>query len=146
MTNLILLFMSFGVVLSIFGFLLSTIYLNEKFSDNKILIISLLSTLPGVMVFSIANHFRQEIPKIISSSCGTVKQYKQYSIKGTRYERLEIVMDGSGYLYYFAFDPNQSRLQEKQHVCFTFYDRFKNKGMGKSILLEIAQSTNNPKS
>lgn len=144
MTNLILILMFFGLILSFFGFLFSTFYFHDKLPDHKILLVALFFTLPGILVFTTANHYRKTIPLIISEGCGTVQQYKQHSIKGHHYERLEIVMDGSGYQYSLAFDSKLPRLKEKQHVCFKFYDRFKNKGMANSKLIEIRPSTKDP--
>ena len=144
MTNLILILMFFGLILSFFGFLFSTFYFHDKLPDHKILLVALFFTLPGIFIFTTANHYRKTIPLIISEGCGTVQQYKQYSIKGHHYERLEIVMDGSGYQYALAFDSKLPRLKEKQQVCFKFYDRFKNKGMANSTLIEIQFSTKDP--
>ena len=69
MTNLILILMFFGLILSFFGFLFSTFYFHDKLPDHKILLVALFFTLPGIFIFTTANHYRKTIPLIISEGC-----------------------------------------------------------------------------
>ena len=136
MSSLLLLLGLISIVtLPIFAHLF--FYDKIKNTDNE-KILYFLSLIPGMVLICLATYFSPAQTSIKSVECGVVKQYKTYKTRHqSTFERLAIVMDSSGYIRYFDFDKTLPRLQSNQHICFELYDRFKNKGLSESFILDI---------
>lgn len=136
-------------ILFILGFIMlpaaplfSHLYFYKKLQNSEnAKLIYYLSLIPGIIVLCGAAYFSPSQTLTKSVECGVVQQYKTYkSRKQSTFERIAIVMDQSGYICYFNFDQSLERVQPNQHICFELYDRFKNKGLSESRILNIKKA------
>lgn len=107
----------------------------QRFKDPRV--VYFFTLIPGLILVGIAMFFSPAKTYIKSEECGIVKQYKMFPKKRRQIERLAIVMDQSGYIRYFAFDETLPRVEMNKHICFEFYDRFKNKGLDQSRIIKL---------
>ncbi|ENX23364.1 hypothetical protein F892_02614 [Acinetobacter vivianii] len=135
MNNFLLLI---GLILLVGFPIYSHLFFHEKiqsFKDPRVFYY--LTIIPGYILIGIAMYSSPAQTLMMSQACGVIEQYKNIQKRGGHFERLEIVMDQSGYIRYFDFDRNLPRLQANQHICFELYDRFKNKGLNQSRIIKI---------
>lgn len=127
-----------GLILLVCFPIYSHLFFYEKiqsFKDPRVFYY--LTIILGCIFIGIAMYSSPAQTLMTSQACGVIEQYKIFPKRGGHLERLAIVMDQSGYIRYFDFDRNLPRLQANQHICFELYDRFKNKGLNQSRIINI---------
>ncbi|EPG39563.1 hypothetical protein [Acinetobacter colistiniresistens] len=108
----------------------------QRFKDPRVFYY--FTIIPGCMLIGIAIYLSPAKTHIKTEACGIVEQYKKFPKRGGgHFERLAINMDQSGYIRYFDFDKTLPRVQVNKHICFELYDRFKNKGLDQSRIINI---------
>ncbi|MPW45337.1 hypothetical protein [Acinetobacter guerrae] len=126
-----------GLIFILFLPIFAHIYcIHKNRNTNEQKTIYYLSVLPGFAIVFLSIWLQPSSELMTSKECGIVKQYRSYSTKHSQsFERIAIFMDQSGYIRHFLFDQNLPRLSTNQHICFDFYDRFKNKNLAESRII-----------
>ena len=101
----------------------------------------MLLAMPGCVMVGIGFHSYAQKPVDIYQACGKVQFYKTYSVKRDHFERIAIKFDGSKYNRHLRFEEYLVRKQKGEHICFEYYDKFKNKNLGESKILKWIEPT-----
>ena len=101
----------------------------------------MLLAIPGCVMVGIGFHSYAQKPVDIYQACGKVQFYKTYSVKRDHFERITIQFDGSKYNRHLRFEEYLVRKQKGEHICFEYYDKFKNKNLGESKILKWIEPT-----
>lgn len=136
MVHFLVMLIILGSVYVFFSLLFAMAYFNEKNCDLKKLMIAFLMVSPGIILICVPYYIKQGIPKNVSESCGTVKQYAIHAKGKSSFDSLDIIDEKTGSIHYLTYDAKQPRLEKNQYVCFKFYDAFRN-AIGLSQLIEI---------
>ena len=102
--------------------------------------------LPGFLIFGYGLYLNNDKPITVSTACGTVQYYKQYS-KGGRYsrgktfERITLQLDDSKYFRHFRFDESLAPKHKGDYVCFELHDRKLNSQLAESTILKWIEPT-----
>lgn len=125
-----------GFLLIVLCPMLSALYAESKdIAQDQKKVLFFLAFIPGCLIFILVAALKEDHPPVISKACGSVSFYKTYVVRHDYFERIAIQFDGSKYNRHLRFHDDLMRKQKGDRVCFEFYDRLRDKGVGESTVV-----------